>query len=51
MSLNMDESLAVHGYVEYRNKFLARVQQRATHYIVEEKQQTRIRSEVAKFCL
>ncbi|CAG9531538.1 unnamed protein product [Cercopithifilaria johnstoni] len=46
-SLNMNESLAVRGYIEYRNKFLARLQQRATRYIVEEKQQTKIRNEVA----
>ncbi|VDM11063.1 unnamed protein product [Wuchereria bancrofti] len=47
MSLNMDESLAVRGYLEYRNKFLTKVQQRAIRFIVEEKQQTKIRSEVA----
>ncbi|VDK63343.1 unnamed protein product [Onchocerca ochengi] len=46
-SLNMDESLAIHGYLEYRNKFLAKVQQRASRYIVEEKQQTKSRMEIA----
>ncbi|EJD76568.1 beige/BEACH domain-containing protein [Loa loa] len=46
-SLNVDESLAVHGYLEYRNKFLAKLQQRAARYIAKEKQQIRIRSEIA----
>lgn len=46
ISLNMNESLAVRSYLEYRNKFLAGLQQRTTRYIVEQKQQTRIRSEV-----
>ncbi|VBB25785.1 unnamed protein product [Acanthocheilonema viteae] len=47
ISMIMNESLAVYGYLEYRNKFLAKLQQQATCYIVEEKQRTRIRSEVA----
>lgn len=42
----MNESLAVRGYLEYRNKFLARLQQRVTRYIVEEKQKARTRREV-----
>ncbi|MCP9257414.1 Lyst protein [Dirofilaria immitis] len=46
-SLNMDESLAIHGYLEYQNKFLAKAQQKASRYIVEEKQHAKNRMEIA----
>uniref|UniRef100_A0A1I8ESM1 Uncharacterized protein n=1 Tax=Wuchereria bancrofti TaxID=6293 RepID=A0A1I8ESM1_WUCBA len=41
MSLNMDKSLAIHGYLEYRNKFLTKVQQKTIRFIVEEKQDSK----------
>uniref|UniRef100_A0A0R3RRK8 Putative neurobeachin homolog n=1 Tax=Elaeophora elaphi TaxID=1147741 RepID=A0A0R3RRK8_9BILA len=46
-SLNMDELLAVHGYLEHRKKFLAKLQLQTSRYIADEKQKTRIRSEIA----
>lgn len=45
-SLNTDESLAVQGYLEYRNQFLRNMQLAAVAYVNEEKNRTKSRSEV-----
>ncbi|VDK72163.1 unnamed protein product [Litomosoides sigmodontis] len=49
ISLNMNESLAVRSYLEYRNKFLAELQQRTTRYIIDEKHKARIRREFGNY--
>ncbi|VDN01686.1 unnamed protein product [Thelazia callipaeda] len=46
-SLNMDEWLAVHGYVEHRNKFLTHMRRKAVTYIKDMEEKTKKRNEIA----